>query len=209
MSLVLSKLIDHYIEYHKMDQDYKFFQKLYQPSKKGSIFRKCLRCGDFLLTESFKVKHDIFKHFDDGKSIPFEDKPLEIIRTNNITKYEISVNKYSDYYNFKDAEQVVDDFLRNVCSRFKPKGKVLLKCGFLIENIQQSVQENLIPIINTRYWTTELFKATYFNDYIFHTLRENILKRVIVNGMSGSSWRFRRFIYLNFKTITLEIEIVR
>ena len=109
MSLVFSKLIDHYIEYHKIDQDYKFFQKLFHPSKKRSIFSKCLWCDDFLLTESFKVKHDVFKQFDDGKSIPFEDKPLEIIRTNNITKYEISVNKYSDYYNFEDAEQVVQD----------------------------------------------------------------------------------------------------
>ena len=58
-----------------------------------------------------------------------------------MTSYEISVNKYRDYYNFEDAELVVDNFLRNVCSRFKPKGQVLLK----------SVQENLRPIVNTRY----------------------------------------------------------
>ena len=62
------------------------------------------------------------------------------------------------------------------------------------------MQENLRPIVNTRYWTTEPFKTTNFNDYIFYSLRENILKRVIVNGMSGNSWRFRRFIYLNLKT---------
>ena len=100
----------------KIDQDNKFFQKLFQRSKKGSIFRKCLRFGDFLSTESFKVKHDFLKHYDDGQNIPFENEPLEIIRTNNITKYEISVNKSHDYYNFVDAEQVVDDFLRNVRS---------------------------------------------------------------------------------------------
>ena len=73
------------------------------------------------------------------------------------------------------------------------------KWGFLIETIQLSLQENLVPVANTRYWTTEPFKTKYFNDYIFYSLRENILKRVIVNGMSWSSWRFRRFIYLNFK----------
>ena len=86
---------------------------------------------------------------------------------------------------------------------------MLLKCGFLIENIQQSVQENLKPTLNTRYWTAEPFKTTYFNDYIFHSLRENILIRVIVNGMSCSSWRFRRFIYLNLKSLNLESEVVR
>ena len=108
------KLIEHYIAYHKIDTDNKFFQKLFQPIKKGSIFRKCLRCGNFLSTENFKVKHDFLKHYDDGQNIPFEDKPLEIIRTGTLTKYEIPVNKHSDYYNFGNAEQVVNNFLRNV-----------------------------------------------------------------------------------------------
>ena len=48
----------------------------------------------------------------------------------------MSINKHSDYYNFEDAEQVVDDFLKNVHLKFKSRGDVLLKCGFLIENIQ-------------------------------------------------------------------------
>ena len=135
------KLIEHYIEYHKIDQDNKYFQKLFQPNKKGSIFRKCLQYGDFLSTESLRVKHGFLKHYDDGQTVPFEDKPIEIIRTSNMMSYEISVNKYRDYYNFEDAELVVDNFLRNVRSRFKPKGQALLK----------SVQENLRPIVNTRY----------------------------------------------------------
>ena len=71
------------------------------------------------------------------------------------------------------------------------------------------MQENLRPIVNTRYWTTEPFKTRYFNDYIFYGLGESILKRVIVNGISGSSWQFRRFIYLNLKSLNLESEIVR
>ena len=108
------KLIEHYADYHKIDKD-KFFQELFQCNKKGSILCRCPRCGDFLSTENFKVKHDFLKHYHDGKNTPFDDKPLEIVRTNNITKYEVSVNKHSDYYNFEDAEQVVDDFLRNVC----------------------------------------------------------------------------------------------
>ena len=176
------KLIEHYIDYCKIDQD-KFFQKHFQPSKKGSIFHKCLRCGDFLLTENFKVKHDFLKHYHDGENIPVEDKPLEIVRTNNITKCEVSVNKHSDYYNCEDAEQVVDDFLRNGHSKFKCCGDVLLKCGFLIENIQQSLYENLVPSL-----TLDIGQ---------------------LNGMSGSSWQFRRFIYLNLKTLNPESEVIR
>ena len=73
------------------------------------------------------------------------------------------MNKYRDYYNFENAEQVADDFLSNVRSRFQPKGEVLIKCGFLTENIQPvyaQTQENLRPIVNTRYWTTEPYKQS-------------------------------------------------
>ena len=163
----------------------------------------CLQCGDFLSTENFKVKHDFLKHCADGDSVPFEDKLVEIVKTRNRTKYEISVNKHADYYDFGNEQQVVDDFLRNVRSKFRPGSDELLKCGFRIENIQPSLHENWIPILSTRYWSTEPYQTRYFNDYIFYSLRENILKRAIVNGMSGSSWRFRRFVYLNLKTIDL------
>ena len=190
----VEKLREHYIVCHKIDKNNKFLQKLFSPTKKRSIFRKCLRRADFLSTEKFKVKHDFLKHYTEGQNLPFEDELVEVLKTGSITSYEISVNKQPNYYNFESAKQVVDDFLKNVRSRFQPKGDVLLKCDFMIENIQPSVNENFAPIINTRYWSTEPYKTKCFNDSVFYSLRENILKRVIINGMSGSSWTFRRFI---------------
>ena len=74
------------------------------------------------------------------------------------------------------TREVVDDFLRNVRSRFKPPGMKLIKSSFVIENIQQAMPENLRPIMNTRFWTTDAYKTRYFNDFYF-----------IVNGVSGSS----------------------
>ena len=178
------RFIEHYIEYHNINQANKFFQKPFQQN--SSIFYKCFQYSDFLSTESFRFKHNFLKYFNNGQNIPFEDKPLEIIRTGYITSYEISVNKNRDYYYFEDVKQVIADLLRNVHSRFKTKRQILLKCWFLIENIQQPVQKSLRPIVNTRYWTIEPFETAYFNDYTFYSLKENLLKRVIVNGMSGS-----------------------
>ena len=147
----VEKLREHYIVYHKIDKDNKFFQKLFSPTKERSIFCKYLRCGDFLSTENFKVKHDVLKNYADGQNLPFEDKPVEVLKAGGITSYEIFVNKQRNYYNFENAEQDVDNFLKNVRSRFQPKGDVLLKCGFMIENIEPSVNENFTPIINTKY----------------------------------------------------------
>ena len=85
----------------------------------------------------------------------------------------------------------------------------MIKYGFIIENIQQSVSENVRPILNTRYWSTDAYEATYFNDYVFYSLKQNILSKVIANGMSGSSWRFNRFVLTNPTVLKPEKEIVR
>ena len=190
------ELIQHYITYHKIDPNNRFFQKLFQSNKNCSVFRKCLRCDDFLTTSDFKIKHDFLKHYNEGYNDLFEDKPVDVEKTANLLKFEITVNKHGDYYHFENSEEVVDDFLKNVCLRFKSSGLKLIKCQFVIENIQQSAFENLIPILNTRFGTTDIYKASYFNDFAFYGLRQNILSKVIVNGMSGSSWKFRRLVMI-------------
>ena len=85
-------------------------------------------------------------------------------------KFEITVNKHSDYYDFKNPEEFVDNFLKNVCSRFKSSGLKLMKCLFVIESVRHSAFENLRSILNKRYWTTDVYKATYFNDFVFYGL---------------------------------------
>ena len=139
----------------------------------------------------------------------FQDKLVDVEKTANLLKFEITVNKHDDYYDFENSEEVADDFLKNVRSRFKPSGLKLIKCLFVIENIQQSAFENLRPILNTRYWTTDVYKATYFNDFVFFGLTQNILSKVIVHDMSGSSWKFRRFVMISLKVLNLDREIVK
>ena len=86
-----------------------------------------------------------------------------------------------------NSKEVVDDFLRNVKFKFKPSGKKWIKYPFTTENIQQPPHQDLRPIQNSRYWTTNSYEGIYFNDFIFYGLRQDILSKVIVNGMTGSS----------------------
>ena len=140
------------------------------------------------------------KH-DKGKSISFVDKPIDIMRFPGLTIYSIEFQKHKEFYDFFNTEKCVDDFLRNVRYKFKPAGKKWMKCSLTIENIQNSPYQNLQPIINSRYWTTLPYEGTYFNDLIFYGLRQNILGRVIINGMSGSSWHFKHFVSLSLKVL--------
>ena len=191
------KLIEHYLTYHNVDQNNWFFKKLFMKDNKAFL-RNCIGCGEFLITKKEKAAHDFIKHYDNGKEIPFEGKPLDIIKLPALTIYKIEFKKYKNQYSFFNAEKCVDDFLKNVQNRFRVTNKKWFKCSFTIENTQNSIRTNLIPLTNTRYWTTETF-------FILHSLRSDILKRVLVNQMSGSSWYFKRFLSLAVKILDTEI----
>ena len=102
-----------------------------------------------------------------------------------------------------------------MCQRFSKKWSIQIscdkqkwfRCSFTIENTQNSIRTDLPPLTNTRYWTTETYDSIYFNDFILHSLRSDILKRPIANQMSGSSWYFKRFLSLAVKTLDSEIDI--
>ena len=78
----------------------------------------------------FKTIHNFFKH-QGGKSNPFEDKPINIKHSGNFRMYEITVSKHLGCYNFEDYEEIVNDSLKSVRSKFKSSGNII-KCGFCI-----------------------------------------------------------------------------
>ena len=114
------ELIQNYVSYHRVDANNRFFQKLIQQTNNSALLRKCLRCNDFITTRHYKIKHDFIKHYDEGQTDLYEDKPIDIINLPFMTKFEINIIKYGEYYNFFNSEEVVDDFLRNARSKFKP-----------------------------------------------------------------------------------------
>ena len=133
--------------------------------------------------------HNFLKHYGGGKTIFFY---FNIKKSGNITTHEIMV-----------------DFFNNVRSKFKASDSVMIKCGFSVENIQLGPSEYNVPILNVRYWTTEPYKTIFFNYFIFFILKDEILEKVINNGMSGSLWRFNKFIYFNLKFLKEEFNLIR
>ena len=210
------ELIEHYVSYRRVDINNRFFQKLFQQSNNMPILRKCLRYNDFITTRDYKAKHDFLKH-DEGQNDLCEDKPLDIIKLAFMTKFEVSIIKHGEYYNFLNSTEAVEELLKNVVhSKFKLTVLKYIKPTFTIENIQASDVENIqvsdvenfAPISGSRFWSTEVYKGVYFIDFIFHGLRHDILNKVIIHGMTGSSWRFHRFITLTVKVLNLNREIM-
>ena len=113
------ELLDYYLSYHNIDEDNCFFQKLVQ-AKNKSLLTNCVRCHEFLTTEKHKTVYDFLRHYNGYKSIPFEEKPLDILRHPALTIYYIEFQKHGDFYNFYNSDKYVD-FLKNVKYRFKLK----------------------------------------------------------------------------------------
>ena len=97
-------LLVHYLSYHNIDENNCFFQRLFQ-TKNKSLLTNCVRSNEFLMTEKHKAIHDSLKHYDDGKSIPFEEKPLDIVKYPALTIYSTEFQKHSDFYTFYNSEK--------------------------------------------------------------------------------------------------------
>ena len=195
-------LFAQYVSHHRINPNNYFFACLFKPEN-GLLCKECCRCGEFLTIKTESNKHNFLKHYLAGEEKPPEEKPIDVISKGDITIYQISYKEHAEGYDFFDREKIVDEFLFNVKNLFEPSDCVYFKADFAIENIQDAPAgiPNTADIKSLRYWSTNVYKAIYLNDYVAAGIRNDILKRVINNKLSGSSWHFNKFYYLNLKTI--------
>ena len=206
-----SAIENHYINFHNVDKENVYFKRLL--GKKNNVFfgEKCLKCNEFIPTANFKRSHDFLKHYKDGKELVSDEKPISIVDIgSSIRKYEINFSEHSSFYDFFDSANLVDDFLSNVKRKIKRSNEYfLIRCGFSLENIQPVLDNYNEPLKNKRYWSTDPIETKSFNDFVYFNVRESILKRVINNGLTGSSWHFNRFVYINVKTFIVNESILK
>ena len=149
------------------------------------------------------------KHYNDGQNI-IDEKPVIVSTIGKIKKFEINYQNHSNYYDFHNSESLVDEFLLNIKNKIQKSAvNFLIRCGFSLENIQPSLEDYDEPLKNSSYWSTDPIQTKSFNDYVFFNIRESILKRVINNGLTGSLWHFKRFLYINVKIIKVTDQLIR
>ena len=131
-----SEVENHYLNFHNVDKNNIFFQRLFD--EKNNVFhgRRCVRCEEFIPTTKFKLYHDFLKHYSDGKNV-IEEKAVHVSNIGKITKFKISYEKHSSYYDFYNSESIVNEFLFNVKNKIQRSDvDFLIRSGFSLENIQ-------------------------------------------------------------------------
>ena len=170
--------------------------------------KRCLRCQEYLPTSRFKIYHNFLKHYNDGETV--DNKPITVTEIGAVKKYEITFQEHSDSYDFFNSEKLVDEFLLSVKSTiFRSYTDFYIRCTFSLENMQAPLTDDDSLLTNSRYWSTDPIKTKSCNYFLFFSLRESILKRVINNVLSGSSWFFKCFLYINVKTIKVSDQFIQ
>ena len=131
-----SEVENHYLNFHNVDKNNIFFQILFDENNNVFHGRRCVRCEEFIPTTKFKLYHDFLKHYSDGKNV-IEEKAVLVSNIGKITKFKISYEKHSSYYDFYNSESIVNEFLFNVKNKIQRSDvDFLIRSGFYLENIQ-------------------------------------------------------------------------
>ena len=125
----------------------------------------------------------LFHYSQMGGSRTNQQLPINIFKRGPIKYFSINYNQHKNFYNFL-GEQIVDDFLDSVHSRFVSDGEYKLRGYAEIINRQQG---DFLIAQSTRVWLTNTYTGRYFNNFVKNSVKREIVKRIIFNGLTGSS----------------------
>ena len=176
---------NHLIHFHLTDKDNYFFKELLTKDVENKYSRRCEECKkDF--SSCRKKNHSFLSRYSQsGRSII---RSLNISKRSSITYYSINHFLHKNYYDFYDARKTVDDFIFSVDNKFVLRGKVSVQGSMELINYQPEEEtDQIIELESRRSWLTDVYIYVFFNGYIQEEIRKNFMKRVIINGMTGSS----------------------
>ena len=108
----------------------------------------------------------------------------------------MTFDQHKSLYNFYSSD-MVEDFLNVVYCTFKPARNIKYKFQAYFELVNQQRTSDQNFITDNRSWLTDVYCFNYLNEFVRSELKNQIKKRIIQNGLTGSSWYFRRFESIN------------
>lgn len=136
-------LDNHYKIYHNVEED-NFFQKRSIRRNKSFVPNSFPGCDQFLgRAKEMKIHWKNFAgHYRDGKTYPFENKPVIDSRFIGLVLYIITYEVHKNFYNLFGPVAVIKFFFNAFKQRFVPSGKnVQKKSTFSIINFQSRRQK--------------------------------------------------------------------
>ena len=165
-----------------------YFKDLFLPDTFNKTYRIC---NVIFKSPRNKRKHMFLFHYGKHKQVGgnrTSKLPLNILNCGGIIHYSINFSQHKNVYDFLSSD-IIDAFLDFVYEVYRPfKGH---KFPGYVEIITQ--QKGEVILEDKQVLLTNSFTSKHFDDIVGGEIRDEIAKRIIVNGQSGSSWHFKRF----------------
>ena len=128
-----------------------------------------------------------------------------------MTRYFVSFNEHSDFYNFYNPDKVIDILKLVLCKIYSTKNlnEVKIKATFPIANFQPPEQNAFVEITDNRVWFEDVYDCVYFNGFVRENIERNINRRIIVNGQADSGWCFRQLNHITIEISSDKLKVHR
>ena len=83
-----------YVKHHNVDEIITFAKDYLQKQRRRSVLKKCFCLDDFLQSNRRKDIHNFIRHYERGKSMSYEQKPINIERSGGVQSYSFVLWKY-------------------------------------------------------------------------------------------------------------------
>lgn len=128
-----------------------------------------------------------------------------------MTRYFVSFNEHSDFYNFYNPDKVIDILKLVLCKIYSTKNlnEVKIKATFPIAIFQPPEQNGFVEITDNRVWFEDVYDCVYFNGFVRENIERNINRRIIVNGQADSGWCFRQLNHITIEISSDKLKVHR
>ena len=138
-----------------------------------------------------------------GGSNADSSRHLNILYRGKTIYFSINYDQHKNVYDFFSSD-MFSEFLNNVYTAFKLLSNIKYKFHCFFELVNQQKIDNNRRMFDTRSWFTNVYRFFHFNEFLRQRLNDEILKRIIQNGQTRSSWYFLKFQSLRVIATPLE-----
>ena len=114
--LIKVELKNHYIWFHYVNENVTHFNNLFKPDSPN---KSCNICEMYFENSRSKKNYMFLFHHGQTRGSRGRNLPINVLRIGPITYYTIFIDQHKNFYDVFN-EQIVDDFLDAVYSRYEP-----------------------------------------------------------------------------------------
>ena len=151
--------------------------------------------GKTFLTAAEKKNHSFWQHYQQtgGSTNAQNNLSINVLKRAPIMYFSINYFLHSNFYNFFDAEKTINDFLVAVKQKFISTDNIEVQGSVYLVNWQPAQSSVIIELEDKRIWLTDVYRCIFLKQFVKQKIKEDFIRRVMVNGLTGISWRCKRF----------------